>query len=174
MKNKFINSLALLVTFISAGVLAMILIVPDSFNSYVSAFMPNIYQDVTDGFVQTQSKEELRLISINYQAVNVPKTANIEIISDSDLVVYKVSDINLDQRISYSFNTNIAEGSYVLKVSSPTIKTKAVPFEINNSKSDVEINLGTFNIISSEYSVTDINDDGVINVIDMQLMWLGM
>jgi len=169
MNNKIINFLAISIASVSAGILAVMLIVPDSFNSYVSAFMPSVYQDITDQPIKSQS---LKLISINYQAVNVPKLANIEVTSDSGLVVYKTSDVNLDQRISYSFNTDIGEGDYILKVSSPTIKTKVAPFKIDDGKSDIEIDLGTFNIVSSEYSVTDVNGDGVINTLDMQLMLL--
>lgn len=173
MKNNFTNLLAILIASISAGILAVMLILPDSFNSYVNAFVPGIYQDITGQSIETKSLEKLRLISINYQAVNVPRSANIEIVSDKGLIIYKVADVNLNQRISYSFNTDIADGSYILRVSSPTIRTKIMPFELDdNNKSDVEINLDTFNMVSSEYSVSDINGDGVINVMDMQLMWL--
>jgi len=173
MKNNFTNLLAILIASISAGILAVMLILPDSFDSYVSAFVPGIYQDITGQSIRTQSLEKLRLISINYQAVNVPQSANIEIVSDKGLIIYKVADINLNQRISYSFNTDIADGSYILRVSSPTIRTKIMLFELNdNNKSDVEINLGTFNMVSSEYSVSDINGDGVINTMDIQLMLL--
>lgn len=173
MKNNLTNLLAILIASISAGVLAVMLILPDSFNSYVSAFVPGIYQDITGQPIKTQSLEKLRLVSINYQAVNVPQSANIEIVSDKGLIIYKVADVNLNQRISYSFNTDIADGSYILRVSSPTIRTKIMPFELdNNNKSDVEINLGTFNMVSSEYSVSDINGDRVINAMDVQLMLL--
>ena len=173
MKNNFTNLLAILIASISAGVLAVMLILPDNFNSYVSAFIPNIYQDITGKSIQVQSLGQSRLISINYQAVNVPKSADIEIVSSDGLAIYDVSNVNLDQRISYSFNTDMTDGSYILRVSSPTIKTKIMPFEIGNDKSDITINLGTFNIVSSEYSVSDINNDGVINTIDMQLMLSG-
>ncbi len=172
MKNNFINILALLTAIVSAGVLAVMLILPDSFNNYVSAFTPNIYQDITDKPINIQSSENLRLIAINYQAVNVPKSANIEIVSDKDVMIYKVSDVNLNQRISYSFNADITKGSYILKVSSPIIKTKIVPFEVGDNKSDITVNIGTFSTVSSEYSVTDFNGDGVINSIDMQMMLL--
>ena len=174
MNNKITNLLALLVASVSAGVLAVMLILPDNFNSYVSAFMPSVYQDVTGQSIKSTSSENLILVSINYQVVNVPKTANIEVISNSGLAVYKVSDVNLDQRISYSFNTDITAGDYILKVSSPTIKTKVIPFTIDDDKSDIDIDLGTFSIVSSEYSLSDINGDGIINAFDMQLILLDM
>ena len=151
-------------------VFAIILMYPEDFNKYMYAVSPEIYQDITNQTVQAQSLGEDRLVSINYQNINTPTSADIQVLSNDNEIIYQVSDVNLAQRLSYSFHLDALSGSYILKVSSPTVKTKVMTFSINESdQSNITVDLGTFNKVSADFSIPDMNGDGVINSLDMTL-----
>jgi len=174
MKNNQIRPTSLILVLISTMVVtvfAIIFMYPEDFDRYMYAVSPNLYQDITDQTVQAQSLGEDRLVSINYQSVNVPKAADIQVLSQEDNeIIYQVSDVNLDQRLSYSFHLGAPSGSYILKVSSPTVKTKVMTFSIiDDNQANITIDLGTFNLVSPDFSIPDMNGDGVINSLDMTL-----
>jgi len=150
----------------------LVLVYPDSFNKYVKAFSPNVY----DEEITTQSTDLNRLISVRYQAVNTPKSAKIDVISHlSNQLVYSVSQVDLSQRLSYSFNIDLPGGDYILRVSAPTIQIQTVTFSIDSNRDSILVNLGTFNLLGADYlGAEDINQDGVINTLDMQALLMSV
>jgi len=141
------------------------LVYPDDFNEYAKAFSPNIYEEV---IVQSTGLD--RLISVHYQSINAPKSAKIDVMAYPDnRIVYSVSQVDLSQRLSYSFNIDLPGGKYVLQVSAPTIQTQTIIFSIDDNRDSILVNLGTFSLLGADYlGIKDINQDGVINTLDMQ------
>ncbi len=148
------------------------LIYPDNFNEYVKAFSSNVYEEK----ITTQSTNPNRLISVRYQAVNTPKSAKIDVMAYPDnQLVYSASQVDLSQRLSYSFNVDLPGGDYILRVSAPTTQTQTVTFSIDSNRDSILVNLGTFNLLGADYlGVEDINQDGVINTLDMQALLMGV
>lgn len=109
-----------------------------------------------------------REISLQYESVNAPASAEINILSANmnNSIVYTAQGIDLSGgRLAYSFKTALAPGVYALTVSAPLLQTKIVPFLVDQS-SNIELNAGSFAQSTAELT-GDLNGDGVVNVGDL-------
>jgi len=116
------------------------------------------------------SLTEDQLISIYYKPINVPNNADIRIFSNDlkNTLVYTANQVDLSQRLSYSFDAKLANGVYAATISSPEIITKIVPFLITSDK-ETTIDLGSFELYQNQELTDDINNDGVVNALDFQV-----
>lgn len=89
----------------------------------------------------------LKTIYLQYGEMNVPGSADIRIVS-TDLngqVIYQAKNVDLSQRLSYSFNLDITKGAYATVISAPEVKTKIMPFLVSDS-ADIRVDLGSFEL----------------------------
>ena len=86
-----------------------------------------------------------RLVSVHYEAINTPNNADMQVISSdlNNFVAYTANNVDLSQRLSYSFNTELKNGAYALMITSPDIVTKITPFLIEDDKG-ITVNIGSF------------------------------
>lgn len=117
-----------------------------------------------------------RQVSLQYESVNAPLSAEINILSASlaNSIVYSAQGIDLSTggRLAYSFQTALAPGVYALTVSAPLMQTKIIPFLVDQS-TEIKLNTGSFAQSSggaAEWPTNDINGDGVVNSMDYILM----
>ena len=112
-----------------------------------------------------------RDIAVSYGEVNAPTNADIDVLSPQldNKIVYSQKQIDLSQRVGYTFRTALAAGAYALVVSSPTTETIIMPFEAG-SLDQITVNLGSFAPPTGQDSAYDLNGDGVVNTIDLQLL----
>jgi len=88
----------------------------------------------------------LRTVSLQYLNINVPKAADIAIVS-SDLdrtLTHSTSKVDLSQRGSYSLELAIPAGAYAAIISAPDIKTKIMPFIVDGNQENVFVRMGSF------------------------------
>lgn len=125
---------------------------------------------VDSGMIGNNASE--REISLNYGSVNAPANVDIDVLS-ADLqnrVVYTQKQVDLAERISYTFTTTLAPGAYALVVSGPTIETQIMPFEVGALAEKIGVELTSFSVPTGQNSTYDLNGDGVVNTIDLQLL----
>ena len=113
---------------------------------------------------------ENQLISVHYKPINVPNNADIRVFSNDlgNTLAYTANQVDLSQRLSYSFNTKLTNGVYAVVISSPEIVTKVIPFLITSDK-ETTIDLGSFELYQNQGLTDDVNDDGVVNTLDFQM-----
>ena len=111
-------------------------------------------------------------ISLQYSEINAPTAASITIISAnlSDPIAYLAENVNLSQRNSLSIDTSLIAGAYALQVAAPGIRNKVVPFVVDND-SNIVVNTGSFEAGSSGGLSADLNGDGIVNSIDMLILF---
>lgn len=114
-----------------------------------------------------------QLLSIQYKPINVPASADIRIFSNDldNILAYTAGQVDLSQRLSYSFSAKLTDGIYAAVISSPEIITKVIPFSIIPDR-DTTIDLGSFELYQTQGLTDDINDDGAINALDFQISHL--
>jgi len=112
-----------------------------------------------------------RDISVSYGEVNAPTNADIDVLSAQldNKIIYSQKQVDLSERLSYTFRTALAAGAYALVVSSPATETIIMPFEAG-SLDQITVNLGSFAPPTGQDSAYDLNGDGVVNTIDLQLL----
>ncbi|MBN2585197.1 hypothetical protein JXA59_00915 [Patescibacteria group bacterium] len=125
---------------------------------------------IGDGMEGTDAVE--REISLHYQPINAPTNADIDILSDklNNQVVYTEKQVDLSERISYTFTTTLAPGAYALVVSGPTFETQIMPFRVGTLDEKIGVDVGSFTPPTGQDSVYDLNGDGVVNTLDLQLL----
>jgi len=124
----------------------------------------------TEGMTGADATE--REVSLQYQSINAPTNADIDVLS-ADLqnrVVYTQKLVDLSERISYTFTTTLTNGAYALVVSGPTIETQIIPFQVGTLDKNIAVELASFAASTGQDSVYDLNNDGVVNTIDLQLL----
>ncbi|MBU1082901.1 hypothetical protein KKE14_00455 [Patescibacteria group bacterium] len=87
-----------------------------------------------------------RTISLRYLGMNAPIDADIAIVS-SDLeqtLTHSTSKVNLRQRGSYSLELAVPAGAYAAVIFAPGIRTKVMPFIVEDSQELIPVNLGSF------------------------------
>ncbi len=111
-------------------------------------------------------------ISLQYSEVNAPTAATVTIISAdlSDPIAYLAEGVNLSQRNSLSIDTSLVAGAYALQVSAAGIKSKVVPFVIDND-SNIVVNAGSFEAGSTSGLSGDLNGDGAVNSVDLLILF---
>lgn len=112
-----------------------------------------------------------RFIAIRYLTPNAPASADIDLIS-ADLdnaIVHSVKNVNLSERLSYSFTVGLPSGAYALAVSGKGIQTKIVPF-LAGSNDEITVSLGSFELSVGQSFGADLNGDGVVNSLDLQIL----
>ncbi|MFA5270278.1 MAG: dockerin type I domain-containing protein [Patescibacteria group bacterium] len=113
-----------------------------------------------------------REISMQYQSTNAPTNADIDVLS-ADLenrVVYTQKQVDLTERLSYTFATTLSPGAYALVVSGSTVETQIIPFQVRDFDEKIGVELGSFNAPTGQNSEYDLNGDGVVNSIDLMLL----
>ncbi|OGB74065.1 hypothetical protein A2V68_02440 [candidate division Kazan bacterium RBG_13_50_9] len=113
----------------------------------------------------------VRMVSIQYQPLNAPKSADIDIISSEldERIVHSVKNVDLSERLSYSFETELPGGAYAVAVSAPGIKTIVMPFMADSSP-NIAVDLGSFETSIGQATGADLNGDGVVNSLDLQIL----
>jgi hypothetical protein len=124
-----------------------------------------------EGMVGEEDSAE-RNISLSYQVVNAPASADIDILSPDldNRVVYSQKQVNFLERLSYTFATALTPGAYALVVSAPTIETQILPFLVEGSTDQISLELASFTLPTGQDSGYDLNGDGVVNTLDLQLL----
>lgn len=113
-----------------------------------------------------------RSIAVQYSQVNAPMSASVSIVSAdlNDPVAYLAGGVNLAERNSLSFDAGLAPGAYAFVISAPRIKDRIIPFLVDNQP-NVVINAGSFEVGNSTGMSADLNGDGVINNVDMLILF---
>ncbi|OGB85498.1 hypothetical protein A2994_01540 [candidate division Kazan bacterium RIFCSPLOWO2_01_FULL_48_13] len=137
---------------------------------YSVSFQYKAEEAIGGGMVGEDAVE--REISLIYQSVNAPANVDVDILSSAsdNRVVYTEKQIDLSERISYTFATALTPGAYAAVISGPTLETQIIPFVVSALDKQIEVELGSFAYPTGQASGYDLNGDGVVNTLDLTIL----
>ncbi len=116
--------------------------------------------------------EQDRTVTIQYQT-EAPISTDITVYSTAELnpVVYSIEDINLHERLSYTFEAKLTDGSYAALLEGTGYEPKVVVFELKPGITQLAVDAGEFKKANLDIlRQADLNGDGKVNAIDVGIL----
>lgn len=141
---------------------------------FTATFTGGVGEDPAVQHAQSASvaEEMERTISIEYTGDNIPAKANLAVYAaDNPIPVYTMNNINLSERLSFTFEATLPDGSYAALLRAPGYAPKIVVFELVNGATEIAVTAGAFETEALDlFQAADLNGDGVVNSIDVNIL----
>lgn len=145
-----------------------------SFDTFDPSNRPVVYGWVVDygqTVVETTSATKAKVTLTYSGGPAIPTDATLTLLG-AELALnplYTETHIDLTQSNQRAINLDLSPGAYTIEVTSPTTKTKLVPFLVEEGDEEMTVRLEAFE--AGTNASADLNGDGKVNSIDAQILF---